>query len=239
MPSYNKQNSISTYTIDKVLIQHVEDYLKQNVFEILHLETDIQPTYTFDFSVTLYDSQGIEKYSSIREHKFQYFRNDLKGITLELELYTENKNLKITIRFGDEEENSDIAISLTDDNAREKVSAIEHGLISILNHSKSLNWFFHPNSVISALLLLSCLFSGLFALSSDYSVKEKFFFGLAFWTSILYTLIIPNYFKKYSSFDTSKQKQLDKWFTVLVTGLVGFLLFSTLLTSVRKNLFGF
>jgi hypothetical protein len=164
---------------------------------------------------------------------------NLKGITIEFALHTDEKELKIILRFGNEEENSDLSISLTDINAREKISAIEQGVFSILNHNKNLNRIFYPASLITAIILLSGFFSGIFALQNDYSIKEKFIFGLAFWSALLYSIIIPKYFKGYCSFDTNKQKQLDKWFTWLIMGLAGFLLFSTLLTTVRKNLFGF
>ncbi len=236
MLSYNKQSSISTYTIDKVLIEHLEDYLKQNVLEILHVPAEASTK--VDFTMTLHDSHGIEKYNSIKEHKFSVFRNDIKGITIELDLEIDEIKLQITLRFGDEEENSDLEISLTADNAREKVSAIEQGIFSIINHNKNLNRVFYPGPMISIVIVFGCFLSGLFAWQSTYSIKEKFILGIIFWAGIFY-LFCRSYFKGYCSFDTNKQKQLDKWFTWLITGLLGFLLFSTLLANVRKNLFGF
>lgn len=240
MPSYNKQASISTYTVDKLLVEQLEDYFKQNVLEILNIQVNTQVTLsTIDFSVTLHDSHGVEKYGSIKEYKFPLFRNDIKGITLEAELKTNDKELKITLRFGEEEENSDLAVSLSDENAREKVSAIEQGIFSIVNHNKNLNRPFFPPVFIRGIALLGSVFCGLFTLSNNFSNQERFGFGLFTLGVIFYLIITPNYFKGYCSFDTNKQKQLDKWFTWLVTGLLGFLLFSTLLTGVRKNLFGF
>lgn len=240
MPSYNKQVSISTYTVDKLLIEYLEDYFKQNVLEILHMQENKEAAPpAIAFSATLIDSHGIEKYNSIREHKFQFFRNDIKGITLEVELKTNDRELKITLRFGDEEENSDLAISLSDENAREKVSAIEQGILAIINHNKNLNRIFFPPVSIRGIALLGAVFCGLFTLSNKFSNPERFGFGVYTLLVVFYLIIIPNYFKGYCSFDTNKQKQLDKWFTWLITGLLGFLLFSTLLTSVRKSLFGF
>lgn len=236
MLSYNKQSSISTYTIDKVLIEHLEDYLKLNVLEILHVES--QTSIKVEFTVTFHDSHGIEKYDSIKEHKFPVFRNDIKGITIESNLQIQEKELKIILRFGDIEENTDLAISLTDDNAREKVSAIEQGIFSLINHNKNLNRIFYPSPLIVIIIVCVCFISGVLAWQSSYSIKEKFVLGLIFW-AVLFYFFSPHYFKGYCSFDTNKQKQLDKWFTWLITGLLGFLLFSTLLTSIRKNLFGF
>jgi hypothetical protein len=75
MPSYNKQKSISTYTIDKPLLENIEDYLKQNVLEILNIESNINLNYpAIDLSVILHDSHGIEKYASIRELKRNHNR---------------------------------------------------------------------------------------------------------------------------------------------------------------------
>ena len=71
MPSYNKQASINTYTVDKLLIEHLEDYFKQNVLEILNIQVNTQVDFTtIDFTVILHDSHGIEKYGSIKEYKF-------------------------------------------------------------------------------------------------------------------------------------------------------------------------
>jgi hypothetical protein len=239
MPSYNKQISISTYTVDKLLIENLEAYFNKDILEILNLglEENDKPN-KIDLSVILHDSQGTETYSAIKEYQFQLFRNDINAITLNFEVVNNEKHLKLTLRFGKDDSNSDLSISLSDNNAREKISAITNGVTIILDQNKNLNRFFYLPSFIGGIMTIGGLFSGIFSLQDDYSRKEKFIFALIFFSIVFYFITI-NVFKHYSSFDTKKQKELDKWFNWLVTGLLGFLLFSTLLTTVRKNLFGF
>ena len=91
------------------------------------------------FSLTLCSKS--ERSRKVSGHKRQAFsfRNDIKAITLELESKQGQKEIKIVLRFGNEEKNSDLAITLTDENARDKTASIETGLKSILGHNKNYN----------------------------------------------------------------------------------------------------
>ncbi|RXK58548.1 hypothetical protein ESA94_18120 [Lacibacter luteus] len=240
MTSYHKQTPITSYTVDKNVIEHLEEYLKNNVFDILNLESNGSGYRDkSDFSITLHDSNGIEKYASIKECKLPLFRNDIKGITIEQQIYIDHKELKVSLRFGDKQENSDLAISLTDDNAREKVSALEQGMYLILNSYKNINKVFYPPQIITTMLIFGGFFSGILALNSDYTTKARLLFGVTFFSIAFYCVIIPSLFKTFSSFDTNKQKQLDKWFTWLISAFLGFLVFSTVLTEFRRKIWGF
>lgn len=237
MPSYNKQHSISTYLINKSLIESIENYFEKNVSEILSLKIPDSKTYSRT-EVIVHDSHGQEGYKSIKEYKLSHFRNDITGITINYRLYAERKDASITIRFGLEKDNTDLAINLTDDNAREKVCALEQGILDILNQNKTNNWLLYPVWYLNALLVLGVLYTGLLTFSGDSTRQESRIYGIITGTLLMY-LWVFHYFKNYSSFDTEKQKQLDKWFAWLLMGLLSFLLFTTLLTSLRKSLLGF
>lgn len=238
MSSYNKQSTISTFFVNKSLIESLENYFNKEIIEIINLHSTEEQKIHKSFEILLHDSHGQESYTSIKDYKLPLFRNDVKGITVEFKVFAPNKDVKISLRFGSKEENSDISITLSDENAREKVSAIEHGILSIIDHNKTLNWLLFPNQYIGSIAFLVFAYFGLLAISGDSSKKEAFIYGSLFWSGVIYFWIFQ-YFKGYCSFDTNKQKQLDKWFNWLIMGLAGFLLFTSLLTSFRRSIFGF
>lgn len=240
MPSYNTQRAISTYTIDKSLVLKIEDYFKKDVLEILNINSEeFKKTSRDILSVTIHDSYGQEVYSSIEEYKHSLFRNDTKGFSIKFTLKNPLHELKIILRFGKEQENSDLSITLSDNKPREKAKAIEDGLVTILNHHKNLNWLLYPKEqIVAALIGFGCFLAGMASLGDRFTNREKFILGTIFWVGVFY-FFVCRYFKGYCTFETNKQKQLDKWFSWLNWGTLGFLLFTTLLGSVRKNLFGF
>jgi hypothetical protein len=241
MPSYNLQQSVGTYSIDKSLINNLEEYCTKEIGKTIDMKAEYPRHANFQpFSITIHDSFGEEKLFTIVDYKQQYFRNDTKGITIEFNEKNakQEKEIKIVLRLGKVEEKCDLTISLTDEKAREKVSAVEEGILSILNHHKNLNWLLYPNQLLTGILGLGCLIAGIQALDDKISNQEKFIYGSIFWSGVFY-FAICRYFKSYCTFETNKQRQLDKWFSWLVFGTAGFLLFTTLLASVRKSLFGF
>lgn len=235
MQSYTKQRTIGAYTVEKALIQNLEDYLTKDVFRVLNWSSD---KLEINFGITLYDSIGQEKYLTTEDHKHNLFRNDIKAITIELESKQLPKEIKIVLRFGKEKSNSDLMISLTDENARDKTASIESGLESVLHQYKNYNLIFYPGDTIEILLWLGGFITGLLAISGDYSKKQSFIYGCFFWLAFFY-LYICRYFKGYCMFDTNKQKQLNSLFAWVAAGLGGFLIFTSLLTSVRRQIFGF
>lgn len=239
MPVATKQMSISSYFITKSLIEHLETYLKNEVPEVLNFESDTNTSgATKLYTVTLYDSQGNESYTSITDYKFAAFRNDIKSISLDFNYTVKKKTFSLALRFGDDSKNTDIALTIADDNPQEKIAAISNGITTILNQNKTINRLFYIPEFISSLLSIACLLCGVIALSGDYSRKTNFLLGLIFYIGVFYFVTVQ-IFKPYSSFDSTRQKQLDTWYNWLVTGLLGFLLFSTLLTTVRKTIFSF
>jgi hypothetical protein len=238
MPSYHKQKTISTYAVSKSAVEMLEEYLIKNVPEILYIQiTDTQKNRSI-FEVILHDSHGQESYSSIKEYKLPLFRDDIKGITLSYKLFSQEKDVSISIRFGLEQENTDLSICLNDDNAKEKVSAIENGLTSILNSQRTLNWLLFPNQLIGSITILGTMYFGLVAISSDVTKKEAFIYGCLFWAGLSYFWIF-HYFKKYSTFDTPRQKQLDKGFAWFITGLAGLFYLTHYLPQLEKICSGF
>lgn len=238
MPSYNKQTTISTYFVNKQLIESIEEFFENTVSEIINLDTTITQKLAKSIEIIIHDSHGKESYASIKQYKQSMFRNDVEGVSITYKLFSSDKDIDLSIRFGSEEENSDLSISFSGENPREKVFAIEEGFKSVCASNKTLNWILYPKSFIRLLLILGIAFCGIMALSSDVSRKESFLFGVGFWIGLICSLGFP-YLKEYCSFDTVKQKQLDKWFSWLVMGLAAFILFSSVLTSVRKSILGF
>ena len=227
---------IGTYFITKSLIRNIEDFLRNNVPQIL--DCNSEDTAALKMSISILDSFGEEKLPSIENHKHQFFRDDTKGIIIRYGFKQQNKEIRITFRFGKEAKNSELSIYLPDKNARERVSAIEEGIGNILNQAKTINWLFHPNEYIAGAILLVGVGCGILSLEDQYLTIARFYFGLIFWVAAFY-FAIYQYLKPYSMFDTNKQKKLNAIYNWLIGGAASFIVFSCFATSVRRNIFGF
>jgi hypothetical protein len=239
MPSYNLQVALRSFFITKSVIIKMEDYLRKEIAEILNIKAPASGLDSSNISIVIHETYGQEVYSSLKEYKHELFRDDTKMITLKFELNAESENVEINLRFGLKPENSDMTNSIQGFvNPREKVSAIEEGILSILDHQKNLNWLIYPNQLISGIIGLVAAGSFIMLLGERFSNQVRYIFG-----SIVFLIGFYYYgcraFKGYCIFESNKQKQLDKWFSWLVLGAVGFVLFTTLLTSIRKAIFGF
>jgi hypothetical protein len=236
MQSYIKQLPLGTYLVSTSLLKRVESYLLNDVPEILDWPNS--DTSEVMISISIFDYFGEEKLRSIDQYKHSQFRDDTNGITVQYELKLHDKEIKITLRFGTEAKSSDISIHLTDQKAREKVSAIEEGIFDVLDQTKTINWFFHPIEYVAGAIILTATICGILAWDSNYAITTKFYLGMVFWLTIIY-FIIYQFLKRYSTFDTNKQKHLNVIYNWLVGGMASFLVFSCFATSIRKSIFGF
>jgi hypothetical protein len=239
MPSYNLQVGTSSYTVNKSLILNLENYFHKDIVEILSITPgEFKAADKVIRSTIIHDSFGSESYSSINGYKLSMLRNDTKGITIEFGLDSELiRSFKITLRLGAQPENCDLAVSLDDPNARDKVGMIEAGVFSILDQHKNNNWILYPMEGLSTLIAVSSGICGLIAFGSKITDLTKWICGGIFWIGAFY--LFCRLFKGYCIFETNKQKQLDKWFNWIVYGLLSFIVFATLLPSIRKHFVGF
>jgi hypothetical protein len=242
MHSYSIQKKINTYTVDKAAIQNIENFLRQDVPKILNLplSQEGQAASTFfkdNITFILYNSYSEEHFKTIADYKFPYFRNDISGLAIELKIEEDDEALnefEITLSFSKDEEKCNLDIALTDENPMEKVMAIEGGLKSVMSYNKNTNWLLYPNGI--AILTFVALFLGSTQLIAEPKRSNYFWIVGLFLVGVF---MACRYFKGYCTFESKRQQQLDIWYRWFITGLAGFIVFATVLPTIRKSLLGF
>jgi hypothetical protein len=239
MATYTRQGKLSTYNVDVRFIAKVEEYLLSEVCQIISGEKEAGEKL---LQLIIHDSHGEEKLNGIAEYKFPLFRDDIDGITINYTYSHGSNKIEMVIRFGLVEKNTDISIVLEAEQAREKVVAIETGLQNAIFYNKNLNRVLYSIDSYNGLWFILSMAAALLLVAEDTFVSRSSFYKLICWLVIILTafiLISTNFFKSYSSFDTNKQKRLDKIYNWFFLGALSFILITSTLTSVRRAIFGF
>lgn len=236
MNSYNLQKRISSFYVDKRLVQDIEDFFFKDIPEILPWIKAIKDDQLIEIKV--YDSFGEERLSKIQDHKQHLFRDDTRALTIEYKGSFLEKNVNILIRFSKEVDEADITINLMDQKAREGIAAIEQGVESVLNQKRTINWVLYPTETLGLLVSFITLASGIILISDNIHPIFRKVSGIVFILLFIF-YIARKLLKPYSSFDTNRQKKYDTFFNWFLLALLGFILFTTVATSIRQNLFGF
>lgn len=236
MNSYNFQKRISSFKVDKDLILEIEDFFYKDMPEIIQWIPSTKNEKPIQ--VRIRDSFGEEFFSTIQDYKQQLFRNDIETIKIEYNQKSLEKSIEVVISFSKKIDETDIAISLTDQKARESIAAIEQGVEAVLNQRRSANWLLYPNENLSSFIALLCVISGIVLISDNvHSTFRKVSGGIFIILVGCYTA--RKYFKPYSSFETNKQRRNDIFFNWFFFGLIGFIVFATIATFIRRDIFGF
>lgn len=238
MATFNRKVQLSSYLIDKNVLLAIENFCTTDLFEICNISKEDILKNKSQFLITFHNSVEYESYPTINDYKNSIFRDDVKSVEITQFFSLEKCELNITINFDKEMDKSIVTITLKSEVKREQIVSIESKLIEILNDYKTNNKLWHYINNIGTLIFIPALFGIIFFLNTEYSNTTRNIWLLVSIISI-FLIITPNHFKPYSTFDSHKQKQLDKWFTWFINGIMTFVIFNTVLLLLRKNIFGF
>jgi hypothetical protein len=228
---YENISKLSTYKVDKELIESIESYYKVQIPQFLGID---QPQLD-QVSVTIYSRLGNETYKTISDYKYSLFHNDTKSITVELFLKDRYRGIVFRTRFDKNSEDSLIHICLYDDRGEELLQALKSKLVRTISAKKSMNWMFYPHDFILYPLYLIGFFIGVFGFVSGFKGARPYCIGF-----VLFLLLYIGTFrfiKGHCTFDSVRQNQVDKIIDWLFLGVAGFVL-TCLLTPLGKLLFG-
>ena len=236
MPTYSILKSIPTYKVDKNLIENIESFFQDEVYKILNLKVKEVASDSY-LSIKLFDTFGVETIHSIKAYKYQFFRNDMKGLVIEYKNnIQEDCEIEVILRFGKEKATSQLEIALNLENARDKATAIEHGLFTSMNENKTSNWLLYPPDIFNGIAALVGVIFLVLAFNRPEKQLKFLYGGIVVGLAMYY--IIFRYLQSYCTFKTKRQDSFDDIYKWFIYGLCGFILFSIILTSLRKSILG-
>jgi len=241
MNSYSLQASLRSYFINKELLKNIEEYLRNDVLKMLNVDNALDH-FSQDqkllFALSLFDSFGEEKFKSVSEYKYGAFQDSINALLIEYSFTDSNtlQELKISLRLGKSASSNNLSLHLNDDNAREKVKGIQEGLLRVMSYNKTGNWIFFFNSPLTSLIFMV---TAMGALIFQDRRQEKYPLFWIFYLAVIIILFVNVNLKRYSTFESKRQMQIDKGVNWFLLGLASFVLFSTIFPILRKSLLGF
>ena len=183
---------------------------------------------------------GTDHFTPAGKYTQPLFDNDTENIALEFKYHTgqplsERQAIVITIRFSSSSSDSDLAIALKANAAREKVMDLEQGLLEKLEQHKNMNWIAYPNDITPTFVFVGGFLAFLFALMFDNPALKTL--CILLFAAAVY-LVSHSFMKGYCSFDSKRQKMMNAIFKLTVSTITLFIIVSVV-TPLRKTLWGF
>jgi len=238
MPKFSLERRIPACFVSKDLLSGIEAYLKTEMSVKLgeSLGDDI------DYKVSIKEGIATETLAGVTDYTPNKFSDGTKEIELRWSNgYRAATRLEISIDFDREYFLSKLKVECTEPMARETAKGVADAILRLLDSHRTQNWFFNPfkfpvTAILAAPLALGLL---MFAILRFAGNREQSFYllsGAAFMGWIYFS---AQYFRPFISFDTRRQQLFDRawrWFSL---GILGFIVFGTLLPFLRKVLVGF
>lgn len=234
MHLYSDLKNLSSYTVDKQFIESIETYITSRIPSIFYEGED----FTKCIIVTTHYSKSEESGTTIKIDSAKMFNDGVIAISIAMDYFDTwtRKGISIKISFKKRRKDCNLSIAVHDNAPHEKVYAIQKGLLSTLNHNRNLNSLIYPIGMLSSLLIVPFLSLLIFAIINQ--DKRYLLISILSIATIALYLLAFRYVKGYCSFESNRQKRLDKtfnWFTLAIAGFV----LSSILFILRKELFGF
>lgn len=238
MEEHRISKRLKSYDINKELVENILQYLRRTLPGILSpdlsiLEVD-QKT-----SITIVHPSEAKKYVSVGDYPGLPFNNKIECLKIELghviKYMGAEKGIVLILSFSKERANSHLHMVLRDESAETKLSGIQAGLLSTLEHYKNSNSKVYRSELFSTFLLLIGIIVGTLTFVTKVQPAKSIFatiFGVCLY------LVSFRYLKGYCTFDSARQKRMDtffKWLTNVIAGAI----FAAILSAIGKKLFTF
>lgn len=226
MRTYTFTKDLTSYKVDKELINRIEDYLFEDVArKVLKVEPKLIEKY---YQIKIKDSFGTATYSNISLYK-QPFPNDIKEIQLSLRKGDSNC-LKLEINFNESWQNCKIEMEIESENSESDIYVIWRNIEKILGSNKTYNSIFYGKNYVgiyffftgSILMLMGLIFDSILCFIAV--------------TLIIIWYTVGTYLYPYTDFDCKKNKikrNLRTWFLSGLCGLVLGLFFNEIVDKLK------
>lgn len=234
---FSLEKQIPSCHVTKGLLNDIEEFLTK---ELSQLNEEAHKNFGEYYKIKFTDRMGEEILNSIVDYKDTQFINSIYEVKQYYDIYKPVR-FSIEIIFNKKDKIfSKVNISYYGFGSREYVINIYDKLLRILETHRTYNWAFHPHPIIlGALWTLTCIGSG-FGFSDLISGHTTRGCIVALFSAILLLYFGIGYkIKTFISFDTKAFNNAQNWYEWIIKGILGFLLFGTLLFLFRKKLLGF
>jgi hypothetical protein len=226
--TYSQEKSIHSCFISKETVAELEAYVIKRLVE---LEQGEESQITAGYRVTITDTSGTEKLSSINSVTEPKFPNDTKSISLRYyNRLGANNSCTLSVKFTTDRIGTEYKIDLTAEDAKKKVRDTVLHIDDILKKHWTWSWIVHPTLVcLFVVLIVSC---GAFAVgffpAVSFAAKGDSVTGLiagiigapiGIIVPSLFLFVLPRLFP-YITFDTKLNEGIRSRISWLVWGIV-------------------
>ena len=240
MPEFSLERRIPSCLVTKGLLTAIETYVHVEMHQKLGEILGDKITYL----ISIKEKIGTETLNSVSEYSPNTFSDGTKEIEIRWRNgYEVSCQLDIAIDFdgGSFLPMSKLKVECSAPTARETAIGVGEAILRLVESHRTYNWIFNPSeypiiSHPSGFLALLFLFFGSVTIFSDREHGLYLLLGavLLGWVAVSGILFRPRV-----SFDTRRQRLLDRLWVYFSLGTFGFVFFGTLLPLVRKAILGF
>jgi hypothetical protein len=233
MQSFSLKRDLTSYEVNPALLKRIETYLFKKVPALTNIEfKPTEPSSYHSFFIEITDAMGTEKLNSINDYLPSLFTDSTNEISVSL---SADHKLSININFNKNKLFSTIRIDSSVNNAKEIALAIYGGIIGILDPFKTTNKYYYPPPFIDGFIsVVPYAFFGAAIAFILMQLYGKGIMALSLALVVFYYNFIGKRFNPYTLFDTNKSRNLRRWSSWFLYGLLGFIVFNLALPFILK-----
>lgn len=238
MTSYKLEARLPSCFVTVEMIGQIETYILQRADDVFGVSAD---QIRNDYSVTVAESIGKETLESVRSFNGSKFADTTESVTLALVSYAPRRDVTVHLNRASYLSRIEVVVERSD--AREAAIGMRDGVMALIEPHKTFAWLFHPPPAVhGALFVLFPLAIITLAARNWNSGSDEVTGVLAAMMLIVgltgFSYHIGVALTDYTEFDSRRvaiRRRVRSW---ACAGLATFLVFGTVLASVRDFLFG-
>jgi hypothetical protein len=238
MPRFRIETELPSTKVTRELVKSLEHFISRRV-DALMGEKDDRNEIASALKITITDALGSETMQTIDHFVPTKFPDTTKSIELSFSgpWNSALKGLEIEIQFHKDRQFSRVRVSCENSNPRDLARGMVAGIHECLAPHPAHNAWLHPHALIDGMLIgLAMAIFWVLPSALDYAplgAVMALATILVFLTCYLWPL---RRLRLYTVFDSPVSESRAKWWDWFLKGLIGFIVFGTLLALVRDRL---
>jgi hypothetical protein len=238
MPSFSHEQKMPSCLVTKELLSSIEAYFKMEMPAKLGESLGDKA----DYKISIKEKIGTETLNSITDYAPGKFSDGTTAIEMRWSNgYLAPTRLEIIVSFDRAYYLSRVSVECTASTARETAKGVAESILRLVDSHRTQNWLFNPFSFPATDIMVVIAITFLFSLGTGGGIfgQAQPLYGITGSAVMAWIWFSAHYFRPYISFDNLRQRLLDRVWLWLSLGVLGFVVFGTLLPFLRKWLFGF
>lgn len=238
LPGFELEKKLPSCHVDRKLIERLQRFCIQELPKIIHADPEaIKDNYT----ISIVDSAGTEELLGIDAYGVDCFTDTVSRVALSVNYMSSSElYFRLSVTFDKDRIFSKFNIHCKSDKPRELAHSVAEGLNHRISPSKTLNYVYYPPDVIEGVLfgfLIPLFAVSTLLLLKGYTISALFCF--LSWALLLIYITVAKKWNGYTTFESQLQARRSANWRWLFYGVLSFVIFSTLLAFLRKQLIGF